>query len=99
MTTFFDATDRTRYEEELRIARAQAEQLAAIVTFSSDAIVSTDIDSVVRTWNQSATRMFGYTQAEAIGRKIAELIVPDDLMEARKNLYETVRFSDRKSVV
>jgi PAS domain S-box-containing protein len=56
-------------------------QLAAIVAASSDAIISVGTDLAVQTWNVGAQRLFGYSEAEAIGRSIVELIVP--------NAYET----------
>ena len=99
-TVVFDATDRFKYEQELRRARNESRQLAAIVNASSDAIVSAGLDGVVRTWNPGATRMFGYTEAEAVGREVDDLIVPDDRKLERETKYrrvragETVIFSD-----
>jgi PAS domain S-box-containing protein len=52
-------------------------QLAAIVATSDDAIISVRTDLVVQTWNAGAQRLFGYCEAEACGRNIAELIIPD----------------------
>jgi PAS domain S-box-containing protein len=51
-------------------------QLAAIVAASSDAIISIGTDLTVQTWNAGAQRLFGYSEAEAIGRSLAELIIP-----------------------
>ncbi len=51
-------------------------QLAAIVAASSDAIISIGTDLTVQTWNAGAQRLFGYSEAEAIGRLIVELIIP-----------------------
>jgi PAS domain S-box-containing protein len=63
--------------------------LAAVVESSSEAIKSYSLDGVIISWNAGAERLFGYTAAEALGKRI-DLIVPEDRRaEARKKL-ETV---------
>ena len=62
--------------------RIQAEivrrRLAAIVESSNDAIVSTNLDAVITSWNPAAQRMYGYTEAEALGQSIM-MLIPDEL--------------------
>ena len=87
---------------ERKCAEQAAEQLASIVESSDDAIVSKDLDGIIRTWNRGAERLFGYKAAEVIGRPITILIPPDRLDEEPGILarirrgepidhYETVR--------
>jgi len=66
-----------RLMEAQRVAERRNAQLAAIVAASDDAIISLGTDFVVQTWNAGAQRMFGYDEAEARGRTLTELIVPD----------------------
>ena len=44
-----------------------------------DGVVATDLDGIVRAWNASAERIYGYTAAEMIGKSVAILYFPEDL--------------------
>jgi PAS domain S-box-containing protein len=66
-----------RLIEARRAAERRNARLAAIVAASGDAIISVGTDFVVQTWNAGAQRLFGYSEAEARGRRLSELIVPD----------------------
>jgi PAS domain S-box-containing protein len=87
-------------------ARKQAEEatahLAAIVASSDDAIISKNLDGIIKSWNRSAERLFGYTAQEAVGKHITLIIPPDRRTEEEKILsrlrrgehvdhFETVR--------
>jgi PAS domain S-box-containing protein len=76
-------------------------QLASIVNAAEDAIFSIARGGAVRTWNDGAERMFGYTRDEIVGRSVAILLPPDsrDFEEIAARLlrgeivsrYETAR--------
>jgi PAS domain S-box-containing protein len=72
---------------ELRRERDAAAHLAAIVECSQDAILSEGLDGRIRSWNRGASRMFGYGQAEIIGRNCDVLVSESaraELAEARQ---------------
>jgi len=68
--------------------------LAAIVDSSDDAIVGKTLDSVIRSWNAGATRIFGYTADEAIGQTIY-LIMPPERYEEEPGIIERLSRGER----
>jgi PAS domain S-box-containing protein len=57
----------------------------AIVDAALDAVVVMDEAGCVRGWNRAAERIFGYRTEQALGRELAELIVPGPLRDAHRN--------------
>jgi PAS domain S-box-containing protein len=79
-------------------------QLAAIVRYSDDAIITKDLDGTIRTWNAGAQRIFGYRAEETAGKPIWMLIPPERRDEEEQILsrlrrgervehFETVRIA------
>jgi PAS domain S-box-containing protein len=71
----------------------------AVVAESSEAIVVTDPDGLIRLWNDGAARIFGHSAAEALGQSL-DLIIPDKLRARHWKGYEqtmstgTTRYGD-----
>ncbi|HJY90089.1 MAG TPA: PAS domain S-box protein, partial [Candidatus Acidoferrum sp.] len=73
----------TAANEELHRER---EQLDGLFELSPDAVILTDEDFHVLRVNKEFTRIFGYTAEEVAGRRLPELIMPEELRaEALKN--------------
>jgi PAS domain S-box-containing protein len=64
--------------------------LAKAVEFSDDAIVTKDLNGIIRSWNRSAERMFGYTAEEAVGKSI-RMIIPAELQGEEDTVLARLR--------
>jgi PAS domain S-box-containing protein len=69
-----DVTDSRKAQEELRDSERMAR---GIIDTALDAFVQMDETGDVVEWNRQAEAIFGWTRAEAIGRSLAEMIVPE----------------------
>lgn len=62
-------------------AQELADRLAAIVAASDAAIIATDTEGEILTWNPGAERMLGYSAHDAVGHSISMILHPDRLAE------------------
>ena len=60
-----------------------------LVADCPDAIIYADARGRIRFWNDAATRIFGYGQAEALGQSL-DLIIPERLRDRHWRGYEYV---------
>jgi PAS domain S-box-containing protein len=58
---------------------------AAVIDSALDSVVVVDEEGLVVTINPAAEATFGYSRAEAIGREIGSLIVPEHMRSAHSN--------------
>ena len=68
--------------------------LAAVVESSDDAIVSKTLEGRIQSWNEGATRIFGYTAAEVVGQPIT-IIIPPELHDEERRILDKVRRGER----
>jgi PAS domain S-box-containing protein len=74
-----DVTERRKAEQAL----IESERMArGIINTALDAFVQWDQDGIVREWNPQAETIFGWPRDEAIGKRVADLLIPDDQREA-----------------
>ena len=83
MGTCQDITERKQSERAVL-------RLAAIVESSDDAIISKDLNGVITSWNAGAQRIFGFTEAEAVGQPIT-IIIPPELPDEESRILQRLR--------
>ncbi len=76
-----DITERKRTEEALRESREHSRQ---IIETANEAFVEMDASGLITDWNRMAEVTFGWAREEAVGRPMAELIIPPQHREAHR---------------
>ena len=82
--TELDVTARKNAEAALRIAQAKSSR---ILSMSADAIISIDTDRRITMFNEAAQRMFGYSEAEAMGVPL-DTLIPERLRAGHRGYIE-----------
>jgi PAS domain S-box-containing protein len=73
LVSMLDMTERKRAEDALRASQAQK---GAVIELALDAVVVIDERGCILEFNPAAERIFGIRRADALGREMAELIMP-----------------------
>ena len=70
-----DIEDRKRAEEKTRL----------IIHTALDAVIAMDAQGTITTWNRQAESTFGWSNEEAVGRNLSDMIIPQRFREAHKH--------------
>jgi len=79
-----DITERKRAEEKLRYQATLLENV-------SDAVVSVDMDFKIRSWNDTAEKIYGWKAEEVVGKLFREVTALEFLNEKRGELLDIVQ--------
>ena len=62
-----DVSDRKRQERQLRYHASLQQNM-------SDAVIATDMDLHIQSWNKAAERIYGWSESEVLGRTSSEIV-------------------------
>ena len=79
---------------EHKIIEAKMANMVAIVQSSDDVIVSKTLEGIVTSWNDSAKRIFGFTEDEIVGQSITKLI-PKDREDEEHHILDQIKKGER----
>lgn len=74
-----DITERKQIEHALRQSELRTR---SIIDNANDAFVAIDAAGVIKDWNPQAEATFGWSREEALGRTLAETVIPPEHREA-----------------
>ena len=69
--------------QDRKLAEKNLRRLATVVLDSNDAVIIIDMNDRITAWNKGAQKMYGYTEAEALGLNIRRLMPKKIRMKAR----------------
>ena len=88
------ALDKENINRKLEKTEEAKQWMGAIVESSDDAIISKDLDGIIKSCNQGAAQLFGYEMKELIGKPM-RMLVPADHQEEETQILETIRLGKR----
>lgn len=74
-------------------------RLQKVISTSIDGILAVSLDGRIVDYNGAAERIFGYSRDEAIGRNMADIIIPDHLRSAHSDGMKRYNQTGEKRVV
>lgn len=88
-----DVSERVLYQEELmglyREVMQTKEYLEGVIENTADAIVTSDLNGIVTSWNKGAERIYGYTENEVLGKYLP--FIPPGLYDIEREYSERIR--------
>ncbi|MEW6569672.1 MAG: PAS domain-containing protein [Nitrospirota bacterium] len=88
-----DVTDMMRCHDEILGLYSEVTQtkeyLEGVIENSADAIVTSDLDGIITSWNKGAQRIYGFTKEEAVGKFLP--FVPDFLIDPEWEYNRRIR--------
>lgn len=78
---------------------ASAARLRAILEAALDAVITMDAAGRIVDWNPRAEAIFGWSRQEAVGRTVAETVIPPRFREAHRRGLERFLVSGESSLI
>ncbi len=89
-TTERDITERKKAETALQEKVEELRRMATVVSDSNDAVIMHDFDGKILAWNHGAKETYGYSETEALGMNVREIVAEPD-REAALTLIKKIK--------
>jgi len=90
--TLFDVNDRKKSEA----IQLKNQQQAQIIEQINEAVVMTDLNGIIVSWNHGAEMLFGYKESDVIGKHVKLLYKEEDLEKLKKGMAQLLHEKSTK---
>src|SRR5690606_4866204 len=59
-----------------------------------DAIIIKDLNGIIRSWNQGAEQIFGYSEVEVVGKPVT-ILIPRERLSEEKHILNKIRNGEK----
>ena len=90
-----DITERKKFEKEVKMSE---ERYRSLIEHANDAILCTNKEGIIISFNKKAVEMFGYAPEEIVGQSVV-LLSPPSKRERQKKLIEKLQTSNELYII
>ena len=96
LVSMLDMTERKRAEDALQVSQAQK---SAVIELALDGVIVIDERGRILEFNPAAERIFGIRRADALGRDMADLIMPERFRDQHRTGMKRYLASGQQSIL
>lgn len=85
-------------EQAMRTLRESGERIANIIEASNDAFIGADLEGRITDWNTQASRMFGWSRAEVLGKSVT-MLLPQAFRAGMESAFAAFRHTGRSGLL
>jgi two-component system cell cycle sensor histidine kinase/response regulator CckA len=85
-----DISEHKKAEAVLKEKMEELRRLATVVSDSNDAVIMHDLEGRILAWNHGAQETYGYTEGEALGKNVRDIVAEAD-REAALGLIQKIK--------
>lgn len=86
-------------EAETKLRHAAEERYRNLFENANDAIITTELDGAVTSWNRSAEKIFGWGADDATGNKTLQLMIPPDMLAMNEQIIQKAMLGEAVSSI
>jgi two-component system, sensor histidine kinase and response regulator len=96
LTIIIDISERKQFEKSIQERELK---LDTITRSANDAIIMIDNDGSISFWNNAAFKVFGYSETEALGKNLHDLLAPERMLTDAHSAFSQFKKTGKGNVI